>query len=574
MANTELLHAIADDLEQHSNSVRIRKLIFYICKRTWENDLYTLESYSLSTLIQELIQLYPNLSELDSQLNEVARSLSKPAEYSLTANLILQKIRRLYSEVQPKPDIVLRQQQISQVVDRVSQEKNLIRIRKILVYICRNIWENDGDRLSQYNLQELIEELLQIAPTLESLNLVLNIVVKTLNRQAEYALVANTIIAELENLYPKESDLSQLLINDSSTQIVFQTELTNLIVEPQVTNSGSRELASYTQVASFLEAQPEQVRIKKLVFCACKNHWENDLDKLNGVPLESLIRELHAIAPAIADLKLLLRNTVNTLNRKAEYLLIADTIAQTLEVLYCYSTHSVKISQPLSNQAQANFVQPTNHHSSLQPELATEAIAEVENTYDLFELRLEIMKYTNPLRAKILLFSVLKHKFSFTASDWSALKSCGLDDLLQQLLEQCDTLSTLESRLEIIASCLEDSFEYNQAAGAIIQCIKPFYPLRQRQQQLISAPLISSPTYSSHTSAEHTKIKFNFEETLLTSGHTIADAETDDEHTCQLFSTSNFSKSAVERSPNDLEQTCELPSTLVPKNSLFPEPEL
>ncbi|MBW4487787.1 MAG: hypothetical protein KME12_08355 [Trichocoleus desertorum ATA4-8-CV12] len=568
MANRELIHAIAHDLEQHSNSIRIRKLIFYICKRTWENDLDTLKSYPLNTLIQELIQLYPKLPELDSQLNKVARSLSKPAEYSLTANLILQKIRKLYSEVQPKPNIASKQQQILQIIDRFSQDKNSIRIKKILVYICRNIWENDGDRLSQYNLQELLEELLQIAPTLESLNLVLNSVVKTLNRQAEYTLVANTILGQIGNLYPKQADSTQLVTNDCSTQIVIQTELTNLIIEPQQTEiSNPLELTSYIQIASFLEAQPEQIRIKKLVFCACRNHWENDPDNLHQVSLEVLIQELHAMAPAIADLKLLLCNIVNTLNRKAEYFLIADTLTQALEALYCCSTHSVPAVQSLGQQAQVSLNQPTDHHSSLPLEPPQGTTTAVENAYDLFELRLEIMKYTNPLRAKILLFSVLKHKFSFTTADWSTLKSCGFDDLLQQLLEQCDTLSTLESRLEIIASCLEDSAEYNQAAGAIIQCVKPFYPLIQRQQQLILATSVPSPIYSGQLSSEQTKIKLNFEETLLTTGHTIVEA--DDEHTRQFFSASNSSKNAVERSPSNLEQTCELSSTLPPQTSSF-----
>nr|WP_290222677.1 hypothetical protein [Trichocoleus desertorum] len=566
MANTELIHAIAHDLEQHANSTRIRKLIFYICKRTWENDLDTLKSYRLNTLIQELIQLYPKLPDLDSQLNKVARSLSKPAEYSLTANLILQKIRKLYSEAQPKPNLASKQQQIPQIIDRFSRDKNSIRIKKILVYICKNIWENDGDRLSQYNLQELLEELLQIAPTLESLNLVLNSVIKTLNRQAEYTLVANTILGQIGNLYFKQADSTQLATNDYSTQIVAQIEQTNLINEPQQTEiSNSPALTSYIQIASFLETQPEQIRIKKLVFCACRNHWENDPNNLNQVSLEVLIQELHAMAPAIADLKLLLSNIVNTLNRKAEYFLIADTLTQALEALYCYSTHSVPAAS--DKQGQVSFTQPTDCHSSLSLELPLETTTEAENAYDLFELRLEIMKYTNPLRAKILLFSVLKHKFSFTTADWSTLKSCGFDDLLQQLLEQCDTLSTLESRLEIIASCLEDSSEYNQAAGAIIQCVKPFYPLIQRQQQLSLATSIPSPIYSGQLPSEQTKIKLNFEETLLTTGHTMVEA--DDERTCQFFSTSNSSKNTVERSPNDLEQTCELSSTLPPQTSSF-----
>jgi hypothetical protein len=558
MANIKLLHAIAHDLEHHANSARIRKLIFYICKRSWENDLETLKSHDLGTLIQELIQLYPQLPELDCQLNNVARSLSKPAEYSLTANLILQKVRRLYSEVQPEPSLEVKQQPISQITQSLSQDPNSIRIKKLLVYICRNTWENDSDRLNQYDLQELIEELLQIAPTLESLSLVLNSVIRTLNRQAEYKLVANTITSQLSNLYPEKSRSTQLLTNDCSTQIVVQTELTHLTTEPQQSKvSGLIDSNSHKQIASILESHSDKARIKKLVFFACRNHWENNLDNLNRVSLEVLIQELQTIAPAIADLKLLFSNIVNTLNRKAEYLLVADTIIQTLEASY-YSPHPVEIASPLGNQSQANFNQPTSHHPflELKPQTETETVVEIENVYDSFELRLEIMKYTNPLRAKILLFSVLKHKFSFTTADWSALKCFAFDDLLQQIIEQCDTLSILESRLEIIASCLEDSFAYNQAAGAIIQCLKPFYPLIQRQQQLSLATPISSID-SKYFSSEQTQIKLNTEETLLTSGH--GNTKVEIEQTCQFFSAVKPAVKDSPRSPNDLAQTCKLP---------------
>ena len=567
MANTELLHSIAHDLEQHPNSIRIKKLIFYICKNLWENNLDIINSHSLKNLIQELVSLHPTSSALNSHLNRVAQGLSKPAEYSLIASLILQKIKSLYSEISLESNITSKQQEALRVADRLAQDKNSIRIKKILTYICKNIWENNLDQLQQYHWQELIEESLELAPTLESLELILNSIVRTLNRQTEYSLVASSIINCFSTLYPEKPASTQLISDNGDTQIVIQTEQTNLVVEPQPTQKAySTELTCYTQVSSYLEAQPEKIRIKKLILCASRNYWENDPSKLQAIPLEFLIGELHAIAGTIADLKLLLSNVVNTLNRKAEYFLIADTITQSLEALYCHSINSFTVALPSTNQAEASFTQPIDQHSASQvarsPGIETEL---AQSAYDPFELRLEIMKYTNPLRAKILLFSVLQHKFSFSASDWSALKACEFDYLLQQLFEQCETLSTLESRLEIIASCLEDPYEYNQAAGAIIQCVQPFYSLIQRQPKLSLAASISSPIYSEHFSPEQTRIKFNFEETLLTSGH--VDIEVETEQTCQFGSTAKPVFKDEARSLDDLDQTCELSSILTPKIS-------
>ncbi|MEP0872180.1 hypothetical protein NDA01_20405 [Trichocoleus desertorum AS-A10] len=567
MANTELLHSIAHDLEQHPNSIRIKKLIFYICKNVWENSLDIINSHSLKNLIQELVSLHPTSSVLNSHLARVAQGLSKPAEYGLIANLIFQKTKNLYCEIPLESNITSKQQEALRVADRLAQDKNSIRIKKILTYICKNIWENNLDQLQQYHWQELIEESLELAPTLESLELILNSIVRTLNRQTEYSLVASSIINCFSTLYPEKSASTQLMSDNGDTQIVIHTEQTNLVVEPQFAQKAySKESTCYTQVSSHLEAQPEKIRIKKLILCVCRNYWENDPSKLQAIPLEVLIAELHAIAGTLTDLKLLLSSVVSTLNRKAEYFLIADTITQSLEALYCQSINSFPLALPSSNQAEASFTQPIDQHSASQVTRSLGTEAELaQSAYDPFELRLEIMKYTNPLRAKILLFSVLQHKFSFSASDWSALKACEFDYLLQQLFEQCETLSTLESRLEIIASCLEDPYEYNQAAGAIIQCVQPFYSLIQRQPKLSSAASISSPIYSEHFSPEQTRIKFNFEETLLTSGHVDTSVET--EQTCQFSSTVKPLFKDEARSLDDLDQTCELSSTLAPKIS-------
>ena len=77
-------------------------------------------------------------------------------------------------------------------------------------------------------------------------------------------------------------------------------------------------------------------------------------------------------------------------------------------------------------------------------------------TYDIFEIRLEIMQYTNPLRAKILLFSLLFHPWDRSGQDWSTLRSYTLDDLLEQMLQSGRSMAEIEGKLYNMAKSLND----------------------------------------------------------------------------------------------------------------------
>jgi hypothetical protein len=86
------------------------------------------------------------------------------------------------------------------------------------------------------------------------------------------------------------------------------------------------------------------------------------------------------------------------------------------------------------------------------------------------------MRYTSPLRAKILLLSTVRSPFAGTQQDWITLKSKSLDNLIQETFEYCKTFADLESKLTIMCHCVDNVGENIQAAGAILQAMKPYYP--------------------------------------------------------------------------------------------------
>ncbi len=221
--------------------------------------------------------------------------------------------------------------------------------------------------------------------------------------------------------------------------------------------------ATLPEIAQQLERHPQLVRMKKMLICAWQEIWENDLDRLEAIALPDLIQSAIDKHPTLETLVQSLARIANTLNKKQEYQDIANTLIMHLEKLY-----------PDAEEPTQLFTAPLTHHST--PQLQKPEIThEIRTGYDPFDLRLELMRYTNPLRAKILIFSSLQNRATLDEQDWANLKNQNLDTLLYSLYERCETFSQLENHLCQAANALEDKSENNQAAAAILQCLGRFY---------------------------------------------------------------------------------------------------
>ena len=110
-----------------------------------------------------------------------------------------------------------------------------------------------------------------------------------------------------------------------------------------------------------------------------------------------------------------------------------------------------------------------------QPQLQPEPQPQIQLNYDRFDLRAQVMKFTNPLAAKILVFSIVYHRFDIGGQDWPMLQTHSLDELLETLFQQYPTIAELEDKLYDTAKSLQHSERYLEPAGAIVQSIRPFY---------------------------------------------------------------------------------------------------
>jgi adenylate cyclase len=88
-------------LEQSPQQDRIRKLLFYVCKKRWETDENQLNSVNVRDLFQDFLQLAPDFEQAKQFLTKAVGTLSKQAEYHLVAQEILAEVAHFYSSAQP-----------------------------------------------------------------------------------------------------------------------------------------------------------------------------------------------------------------------------------------------------------------------------------------------------------------------------------------------------------------------------------------------------------------------------------------------------------------------------------------
>ena len=239
-----------------------------------------------------------------------------------------------------------------------------------------------------------------------------------------------------------------------------------------------KALSILDEVVRELEQDVNLSRIKKILFFACKDFWENDPAQLASADLGSLIEELCAKYSRLEDIEALLNSIVSKVNKKTEYALVADLIVCQLSRLYEFEDFTkleVNISSFGGHEAPA-----FDEHFSSEVSSSEE---NARNPGNLFDVRQKILQQTNPLRAKILIFSSLYHEFTFSDRDWLLLKTQELDNLLRQLFNVCGSLAELESQLYTTASNLDNRDENDQAASVIIKAMNPCYAKMHQEER-------------------------------------------------------------------------------------------
>lgn len=216
-------------------------------------------------------------------------------------------------------------------------------------------------------------------------------------------------------------------------------------------------------IVKTLEQNQFNIRIKKLIACACYKRWETDLNKLQNMSFYKLIDDLYRLAPNLEKLSAIFIRIVDRINKKYIYFSIATQILRILKDLY-----------PLSH---LNLI-----HSKIK--IANDKLKYIPALFDwkfLIDLKFKISRYTSLSRSKILIFSALNYEFQYSTKDWDLLNHQEFDDLVRNFFYDCETIEELKFRLYGAANYLEDREKNIELANIILESTKVFYTYLQQR---------------------------------------------------------------------------------------------
>ncbi|ACA99219.1 MULTISPECIES: hypothetical protein [Cyanophyceae] len=412
------LQAIIRELEQHPDAQRIKKLLIYTAVNRWESNPQLLQRLSLERIVKKNLDQFLSFKELQRAFSTSVSTLSRPATYGRLANDILTQLSPLYEneDQDPSTGIVAAGQNSHQsiteihlevAVQTLEEHRENIRIKKLLYALCFKRWENSFQVLEEYSLANLLRQVVVNYPTRNQFETILRKLVSLLNRQQIYGQLADVILGAIAPLYKSGDSATGLTQPTADPPAPVPTPVVPPPPPPPAP-SPAPESVNYKQTMAFnIDELPIPKPAKSM-----------DLDFSENQTL--------ALDPETQMTQTMLLNT----------------------------------GPPRPMPAPAPAPVPKKKHFAA--------------ALNIYELKLEVMKYANPLRTKILLFSVVHHPFDLSGKDWSMLRTCDFDELLSEVLRDASSLKALEIKLSAIARSLFDANEHLQAAGAIVQAVTTF----------------------------------------------------------------------------------------------------
>lgn len=309
---------------------------------------------------------------------------------------------------------------LQQVVKYLDKHQDAVRIKKMLYCLCTGRWEKDNDYLDLINFQYLIEQIVRENSTLAQFRVLLQDLIKTVNKPKQYIAVAKIIYLAVGQLYPE-------FRQEHGGKATPATAIPTPHAEP--TNS-AQDVASAFQPAD----APEPTQLIN-----------------RGVP--AAIERADPPAPTQAF--------------SSQVVPSASERAYTPAATQQFAA-PVPVSDELGESADETYYEPLSDLGQSDDWTVPE--------YDPFVLRQNVMSCTNPLRAKIILLVMLRPDFNFSSQSAATMREYQLDDLLLEVLKAYPTMPQLEESMTGAVEQLVELEEYGKAANGLLQSLAPLYP--------------------------------------------------------------------------------------------------
>jgi hypothetical protein len=314
-------------------------------------------------------------------------------------------------------------QLLRQVVNYLNKHQEAVRIKKMLYCLCTNRWEKDTDYLNSIDPQYLVEQIVREYNTLDQLKLLLQKLITTVNKPKHYIEVAKIIYLSIGQLYPE----------------FHQEHARKPQAAPPQTDPGN--VPSSVQRA--YAPQPTQAYTNQ------------------DVP--SSLQRAYAPQPTQAY--------------------TSQDIPSSLQRAYAPEPTQQfdELSPPVDDSVDESAYE-TCYEEEEPAVVAQNRLAKEEQIahYDPFVLRQNVMSYTNPLRAKIILLVMLRPNFNFGTQSFATMREYQLDDLLSEVMKTYPTVQDLEDNMTYAVEQLVEVEEYGKAATGLLQSLVPLYSQQAR----------------------------------------------------------------------------------------------
>ncbi len=357
----------------------------------------------------------------------------------------------------------------------LAQDEEATRIYKLLTYVSEGTWAGGILSPSEAMIHRVLGQLLNQFSDLTLLRSHLHASVNTLNKPAEYSQIADTILETISLVRGSSDDPTTMFLD---------------IVVP-VPNHPT---PLYTTMAAQLRQLPNQIRLKKLAFCAAQSIWEGDMIKLESMNWVELSKMVHQRHTTRKGLKKGLQQVVSRLSKPAEYSLLADTLIDNLDALYQVPIAETRASsaddlnlipnvktsraESLADLEEANgdthVCGPAPAAIVASPWGDDDMGKSIVEAIDcvVFDLHFDIMKLANPLRLKHLLLILVNSIEPEDAIESMTLRQQSTIPLLAVAFRSYRKPEILAIKLREIARKLPDPDEYETTIEAMMRAFK------------------------------------------------------------------------------------------------------
>jgi hypothetical protein len=313
---------------------------------------------------------------------------------------------------------------LQQVVNYLDKHQDAVRIKKMLYCLCTGRWEKDIDYLNSINFQYLIEQIVREHTTLDRFRVLLQKLIKTVNKPKQYIDIAKVIYLAIGQLYPEFRQEH----GGKSPAPAPAAQLPT----PETTYSSNGSVAS-----AFVRAYTPEPTYA-------------------AIPQQYIPAPEPAYTPA------------------ATQAFTSQVVPSALERAYApLPSQQFDEQAPPSNDLDESAYE-TYYDADLAEADRYEERVEVPE-YDPFVLRQNVMSYTNPLRAKIILLVMLQPNFNFSSQSVAMMREYQLDELLLEVVKTYPTMPQLEESMTYAVEQLVELEEYGKAANGLLQSLVPLY---------------------------------------------------------------------------------------------------